>query len=239
MSPGWRCLALAALMPLTACKMPLATGAAADSAQPVGFDLRQVGKSDIDMLADRNIRANLNDLRRLMAKLYKRNPREWRKTGIAPAGRLTQLFGGRQTPRLPELNHQHGLAAMRMAFNPDYPGDRILALIYGLQTMLLAAYNNKTDFYLLDELDPQKLHDSARNVEIAAWKLATGRTPSGDLLILSNAIGPDVQNLSYERLLSKIIARQDLMSEVVADRTRRTVKSVIQNLASAIFLPIY
>ena len=238
MITDWRCLALVAtLMPLTACKAPPA-GHTVPNTPPTGFDLRQVGKSDIDMLADRTLRANLDDLRRLMTKLYKRNPREWKKTGIAPDTRLAQVFDRHNAHRLPELNHRYNVGAIRLAFDPAYSGDRVLAFVYGLRTMLLAAYNNKTDFYLLDELDPQKLYDSARNIEIAAWKLMTSKTPRGNPVIFSNAIESGVHNLSYERLLSKLIARQDLLSTVVADRTRRTVKSVIQNLASAIFLPI-
>ena len=57
-------------------------------------------------------------------------------------------------------------------------------------------------------------------------------------LLLSNAVEDEVVNLSYERLFGKIIARQDILSEIVADRTNRTVRHVVQRMASAVFLPI-
>ena len=56
---------------------------------------------------------------------------------------------------------------MRLAFEESYEGDRVLALIEGLRGMVLDAYNGQQEFYLLDELDPQKLYNAARNIEIA------------------------------------------------------------------------
>ena len=38
--------------------------------------------------------------------------------------------------------------------------------------MIFLACGGKTEFYITDSLDAQKLYNSARNVEIAAWKLA-------------------------------------------------------------------
>jgi hypothetical protein len=45
--------------------------------------------------------------------------------------------------------------------------------------MLNAAFEEKTEFFMLDELDPQKIYNSARNLEIAAWKLANARDAGG------------------------------------------------------------
>ena len=46
--------------------------------------------------------------------------------------------------------------------------------------MIFLAYNEKTQFYLTDSFDPQKLYNSARNIEIAAWKLANARDARGE-----------------------------------------------------------
>ena len=103
--------------------------------------------------------------------------------------------------------------------------------------MVLLSYNGKTEFYMTDGLDAQKLYNSARNIEIAAWKLANARDARGDLLMLSNEAG-DVQNLSFEREIGKMIAYQDTMAQIAAQRTNRTIRKVVQTLATAVFLPI-
>ena len=65
----------------------------------------------------------------------------------------------------------------------------VAAFIAGMGSMLNAAFEEKTEFFMLDDLDPQKLYNSARNLEIAAWKLANARDAGGALLLLSNETG--------------------------------------------------
>ena len=82
--------------------------------------------------------------------------------------------------------------------------------------MIFLAYNEKTQFYLTDSFDPQKLYNSARNIEIAAWKLANARDARGEPLLLSNEIAGDARNLSFEREFGKMIAYQDVMAQIAA-----------------------
>lgn len=223
---------------LGGCKAPVVRN---DAGEPE-FQISQIAKSDIDMVTDRMVQTNLDDLRRLMIKLYKRNPREWQKTGVGPKARINQLFGhGNANAAMldvPEMGEARDLEALRLAFRESYEGDRVLAFIYGLKTMIMTSYGDKTDFYLLDDLDPQSLYNSARNIEIAAWKLSTDRDANGNIYMLSNSMDGPVQNLSFERIFGKLIARQEMMSRIVADKTNRTVKSVIQSITQAVFLPI-
>ena len=100
------------------------------------------------------------------------------------------------------------------------------------------SYNGKTEFYLTDSLDPQKLYNSARNIEIAAWKLAHARDARGEPLLLSNEMAGDARNLSFEREFGKMIAYQDVMAQIAAQRTNRVIRRVVQTLATAVFLPI-
>jgi hypothetical protein len=104
--------------------------------------------------------------------------------------------------------------------------------------MVFLSYNGKTEFYLTDTLDAQKLYNSARNVEIAAWKLANARDARGDALIVSNETAGDVLNLSFEREFGKMIAYQDVMAEIAAQRTNRIIRRAVQTVAAAVFLPI-
>jgi len=104
--------------------------------------------------------------------------------------------------------------------------------------MVLDSYNGQQEFYLMDELDPQKMHNAARNVEIAVWKLSNDKNTKGQLYLLSNEMSDAATNLSFERLFGKIIALQDSMAVIVSDATNRHIKNVIQSAASAVFMGI-
>ncbi|MEO8306016.1 MAG: hypothetical protein ABI724_18045 [Betaproteobacteria bacterium] len=203
------------------------------------FRLSDVAKSDIDLAAEVNARESLGSARLLMEKLYRRNPRELRKGGHASVeAALDRAFDPRSGFRFAELGFVRGTDAIVYSLRPDYSGDRVFAFGVGLASMIFLSYNGKTTFYLTDSLDPQKLYDSARNVEIAAWKLANARDARGDPLILSNEIAADVRNLSFEREFGKMIAYQDVMAEIAAQRTNRTIRRIVQSIATAVFLPI-
>jgi hypothetical protein len=92
--------------------------------------------------------------------------------------------------------------------------------------------------YLTDTVDAQKLYNASRNVENAAWKLARARDAQGVPLLHANEINGELRNLSFERELGKIIAYQDAMAQVAAQRTNRNIRRVVQTLATAVFLPI-
>jgi len=94
------------------------------------------------------------------------------------------------------------------------------------------------EFFVIDELDPQKLYNSARNVEIAVWKLSNDRDANGQLFLLSNSALDEPRNLSFERLFGKVIAHQDMMARIISGSTNRTIRHVIQRLMGAVFLPI-
>jgi hypothetical protein len=117
-------------------------------------------------------------------------------------------------------------------------GDRVFAFGIGLASMVFLSYNGKTEFYLTDALDAQKLYNSARNIEIAAWKLADARDARGKPLLLSNEVSGDVVNLSFEREFGKMIAYQDVMAEIASQRTNRMIRRAVQTVATAVFLPI-
>jgi hypothetical protein len=206
---------------------------------PPEFKVSSLGKTEVDQVTELHAQEALAHLRVLAEKLYRRNPREWRKGGNASLEQaMARIFEGGFNVDFPELERKRGTEAIHFAFHDDYAGDRVLAYMWGLTTMTLAAYNGKTEFYALDELDPQKLYNAARNVEIAAWKLANARDANGEPYLLSNELNGTVRNLSFEREFGKLIAETDMMARIVAGRENRTIVRVIQNLATAVFLPI-
>ena len=165
----------------------------------------QLGKSDIDRLADVEMRENTQTLRMLMAKLYKRNPRELRKNTTVNAEEMaTSVFENQHGWRFKEIGEAQDSSAIQQAFRPDYQGDRVMSLIVGLQTMLIKAHGGKTEFYITDSIEPQNIFNAARNVEIAVWRLSNARDDKGQLDLLTNQLNDHDRNLSFEREFGKL-----------------------------------
>jgi len=205
----------------------------------------QFAKTEIDRIAERHRGEVSASLGRLAEKLYKRNPREWKKGGHASLDvALARLADPRRAAGSFDPGGRRGTALVLAGLREDYPHDRVAAFVGGLTNMLYDAFDGKFEFFLFDELDAQKLYNAARNVEIAAWKLAEARRtapeadlPAGSPLLFANEISP-VRNLSFEREFGRLIGNLDLLSAIVADKTQRTVVKVVQSLATTVFLPI-
>lgn len=200
--------------------------------------LAQLGKTDMDRMADVQMRENTQSLRLLMTKLYKRNPRELRKSTSDPVEKMVDwVFEGGHGWRFAAIDNKQGTDALYLAFAPDYQGDRVLPFIVGLQTMLLKAHGGKEEFYMTDSIDPQSVYNMARNVEIAAWKLSNARDAQGQLFLLSNQLSDSERNLSFEREFGKIVGRLDLYAITLSEKSQRMISRVAQNLATTLFLP--
>lgn len=219
-----------------------------------GFEPKQLGKSDIDRVADIHRREVFASLQALAEKLYRRNPREWKKNGFASREEaMNYLFDQRTDwrpqalvglPGLAVLGEKRSTEVILLALNKDYAGDRVAAFIVGTGDMLNSAFEGKTEFFMFDNLAPQNLYNSARNLEIAAWKLANVRDAEGNSLLLSNAPASEAEpaNLSFEREFGKMISNLDLLSLILADRSNRTITriatGITSSLATAAFLPV-
>lgn len=203
------------------------------------FNIKNLAKTDVDMVADNYVQTIYEYNRELMIKLYKRNPRELLKSpGMTIEIRLRQLGATPPTYQFTELNKQISLNAIDLTFDPTFEGDRVFALMTGLRSMLHASFENKFEFYLLDDLDQQKIYNSARNLEIIAWRLNSFRNTDGGLFLLSNGYQGDIPNLSFERIFGKLIGLQDMMAKIVAGKADRQINSVVQGVASTAFFPI-
>lgn len=203
--------------------------------------INQLGKGDFDRMADVELRENMDTLRALMLKLYKRNPQELKKSTSDSSEKMaTWVFdgGAQHQYRFPELHNLQSTDAIFQAFKPEFTGDRVMSFIVGLQTMLLKAHNDKTEFYLTDSIDPQRVYNVARNIEIAVWKLSNARKPDGSLYLLTNEMNDAEKNLSFEREFGKMIGRTDLYAIALAEKSQRFISRMMQNLATAVFLPI-
>lgn len=201
-------------------------------------DAKYLLKTEVDRIADANRREVVDGLLRIADKLYKRNPQEWKKAGQASREAAVTRLRNRHVTSWPELLGSRERHAAALAFTENYAGDRVAALVYGLLTMVDAAFEGKDDFYLLDSLNETKLFNCARNMEVAVWKLGNDRQAGGALFLLSNELDPANRNLSFEREFGRLMGLLDFMAFIIADRNGRTLSRLGQSVATVIFLPV-
>ena len=125
-----------------------------------------------------------------------------------------------------------------LGFEPEFTGDRVFAVMYGLYTMIISSYSGKCSLYMIDFLDQQNLYNSARNIEIFVWRINNRYQADGQLFLATNQCDGPVKNLSFERIFGKLIALQDTMALVVSNRTGRLITKVVHTAASMTFFPI-
>ena len=129
---------------------------------PVAFEPGQLAKTDIDRVADVHRRECFASLLRLRRKALPA------QSARVEEGRPCQHGGGAGAAcsiragvgLSPELGEQRGTEAVLLALREDYRGDRVAAFVAGLGGMLHDAFNGKTEFFVLDDLDPQRLYNA-------------------------------------------------------------------------------
>jgi hypothetical protein len=208
-------------------------------------DLRDAGmfrlaKSDIDEVIELHQHAVMQDLKQLMIKLYHRNPdQRFDKIKRSIESSVDLVFKRPYSYGYKHWEAMMGTDIIRLALDPNYyVNDRILPLIVGLRKMLMASYENKTTFYYLTDLNEQKLYNSARNIEIAAWLMSEKKDQRGHFLIMSDSVDLEARNLSFQRLIGKMIATQDNLASIISYKEGRVLKTVVIRAASLAFLPI-
>lgn len=205
-----------------------------------GMSLDQFIQTDFNRTVTVAMHDNLESLNLLLEKLYRRNPAQWRKTGAASiedalkAGR-TMIETGRAPADLAGLKDVQILA---VALDPNYQGDRAGAFVFGLANMIISAHDGKTRYYAGDLINAQRVFNAARNVEAAAWLLASRRDARGQPLLLANEMSEKAINLSFEREFGEIIGRLDLVANLLDENLRRVGINYVQGLLFFNFLPV-
>ncbi len=203
-----------------------------------GYAIKNLAKSDIDLVTDQFIKKTRSDILELLVLLYERNPDQLSKIpGMTVEGRLAQLKVHRYKLQFAELDYKQDIAALNLAFDPKFNGDRVFALIVGLGSMVRQAYQYQPEMYLTDELDSRVLLTSAYNVEELLRKLKSTRTANGEHLIVTFERKGVVDNLEIERLFSEIIVLQEMMADIIGDADSRTVTGTVRAVSS-VFIPL-
>jgi len=210
------------------------------ASDPDDAGMSRLAKSDIDEVIEHHQRVVIRDLKQLMVKLYHRNPNGRHDKKQRTIEESVNVFFARpHNYGYPQWESMTPNDIVRISLDETYQGsDRILPFIFGLRKMLMASYDNHTEFYYFTNISEQKLYNSARNIEISAWMLAEKRNIEGDILILSDSLENEQRNLSYQRLIGKMIATQDNLAEIIARKSGRIIKKVVVRAATMVFLPI-
>ncbi|MHC8410443.1 hypothetical protein ACYZTR_09845 [Pseudomonas sp. Hz4] len=197
-------------------------------------------QTSVDRMATLAMRDNLDSLYLLMSKLYLRNPDELKKSGFLDArtaGKQVRMAIEQQQP-LPTLGGKKDLAALSYAMSPEFLGDRVGAFIYAIGSMLVTAHGNRLEFYMTDAINPTFVSNAARNIEKATWILSQRQNKHGEPLLFSNEISEEGSNLSFAVEFGKIVARLDLLTQLLDERYRRIGLNYAQSLLFLNFLPV-
>ncbi|PVZ13782.1 MULTISPECIES: hypothetical protein [unclassified Pseudomonas] len=217
--------------------------------QQQGRDItRQIGQTrpeeffqtSVDRMATLAMRDNLDSLFLLMRKLYLRNPLELKKSGyldVVTASRQVRNAIEQQQP-MPQLGQRRDLAALSYALSPEFLGDRVGAFIYAIGSMIVTAHGHRTQFYMTDVINPQFVNNAARNIEKATWMLSQRQGKNGQPLLFSNEISEEGSNLSFATEFGKVVARLDLLAQLLDERYRRIGLNYAQSLLFLNFLPV-
>ena len=211
---------------LAACTVPI-------KAPP---EVKNLAKSDTAFFVEA-VRSELDQsLGLLLVKLYRRNPVQL-PTNTTIEVRVEQLKAARLN--LQEFDSRKPDQLVRMAFHPDFTGDRVYAFVAGLQSMINHAFDHRREFLLLDDLPTaQFIYNSARNIETAAYLLRTKRTTDGKPYLYADGIQDQILNASYSQLMGGMIGLQDALSTALASKDQRTLNAVARGAASIVFLPV-
>lgn len=205
-----------------------------------GMSLDQFAQTDFNRTVTLAMRDNLDTIYRLREKLYKRNPIQWQRGGFDSMEAAIQAsqhaIENAEPPA--DLAGLQDIEILSISLNEDFIGDRVGAFVYGLADMILVAHNNKSRFYIADQLDAQHIFNAARNVEIAAWLLNTRKDAAGEPLLFANEMSPHGVNLSFEREFGQLIGRLDLVANLLDENLRRVGIGYVQGLLFFSFLPV-
>ena len=204
-----------------------------------GFRVKNLVKTDIDVVSDIHLKQTTALLKQLTRKLYKMNSKELIKTpGATINSQIAEIFKCPPNKNYKDLQSKDGIDAILLGLEPDYKGDRVLAMMYGLYTMIHKSYSGNCELYMANFLNQQSLYNSARNIEIFVWRLKKRYRPDGELFLETNQVKGSVENLSFERIFGQLISLQDTMALIVSSRTGRMITNFVYTAARMTFIPI-
>ena len=198
-----------------------------------------ITKTDIDIVSEIHAINAKECVEELIVKLYKLNPIYIKKNEKfnKVSEVIIDIFKETDMSKI-DKSGQTNIDYILKGFEKHFEGDRIYFISKGLFGMIDASYNYKNKFYLTDtKLNSVKLMNTAKNTETLVWRLSNTKK-DGELLIKTNNIEGEKNNLSFERLFGKLINNQENMSRIISSQQGRIVQKAAKRIVSTIFLPI-
>lgn len=142
-------------------------------------------------------------LRAAMLALYRYNPEILQQSTTVSAEEMTQwVFEGPFNWKFDAIHKIQGVEALALSVDPAFTGDRILALVTGLETMLTKAYGGSSAFRFDGAIEAQNLSNAAHNIDVVLGRLAAA-APDRQLTL------SDVAGIDVERTLRALAGRLD------------------------------
>ncbi len=193
---------------------------------------RQLGKFEVDNVGDIMIKELESQTRQISRMLYEINPDELQKSSVSLPERLQQIVVHPLSIGYQELANKQGVDAIKLALNPAFPNDRVFALMTGISGMTKLAFNSRRELFVPDILDPQKLYNAARNLELINRNLH--KQVAGKTLL---NLGSKQNTKSFGWRLAQVVSTLDLASKIVDNRGIRTLRTTAQAITTTL-LPI-
>jgi hypothetical protein len=199
-------------------------------------DIQKTAKqSKTAEVASQTMAVHSEALRQLMLALYQANPQELKKSTQVSAAEMVQwAFEGPFGWKFDGVRRLQGVDALNLAVDETFPGDRVLALIAGLHTMLAKAYGGKTEYDFSGEVNPQYLYNAARNIEIVRVKInqLNRIKQSNSLQQFVLLDGNNSTDLTQQ--LSKMINRIDTDANRLANQKQQAIQLLDKSSAELI-----
>ena len=178
----------------------------------------------------------LASARLLMEKIYRRIRRRAQRQLSKHGGGSGAGFDTKAEFRFAEPRQRARRRRILLALKPEYAGDRVFAFGVGLAShgpsWPTTGRRSSTSPTVSIR---KKLYNSARNIEIAAWKLANARKGRGEPLLLSKTCRVMCPISPSRREIGKMIAYQDVMAQIAAQRDEPNHSARRAKLATAVF----
>lgn len=193
-------------------------------------NIRNIGKSEIDMVADLHLKKINTFINSLTVSLYKNNPEELNKGHTKDMeARLYQIINHSLDVSYIEINYLKGVDAIKLVLDKNYQGDRVFALMVGISGMLERSYNGHKELFITDTLDPQKLYSSAVNLQRIQYIL-------NDQNSFLN-LGDDREKHNFNNMIIRLATIQDMMAEIFANRNHSHINKILHG-TTAMLIPI-
>ena len=207
-------------------------------------NVRGLAKTDLDHVMDAHLAAATASLQNLMRELYALNPEQLAKRPDATVdSRMALLLPNRQYDdlRFGELNGQRSTAAMQLAFQPRFVGDRVFALMAGLASQMRIAYGDRLEFFAFDRLDAENLRRFNTNLKTVRLSLEHLTDRAGAPLLRHATLRArdesKVQAPSVMQTLERLIGQQEMLVDFASRWQDRAETKALRTFGAIVLLP--